>query len=150
MYASRSDLIERFGAVSIDNLERMVTPDKLPDAAVSVLALADATEEADSYIGARYALPLAAVPEALRRTVCDIARYRLHKDKPTEEVRTRYDDGISWLKAVAAGKAFLKLPPPSIGQPSDDPANNGRRVAVGVSHFGGVFGAETTDKMPRL
>ena len=149
MYATRDDLIDRFGATDIQNLERTATADKLPDPDVSARAVSDAVEEADSYIGVRYKLPIAETPDALKRAVCDIARYRLYKDKPTEEVRKRYEDAVSWLKRVADGKVVLKLPVDDTGL-SPDADQSGSRVAVGVSHYGGVFGKATTDKMPTL
>ena len=63
----------------------------------------------DSYVGLRYDLPLATVPERLKRLSAAIARFYLHKDAPPEAVRQAYDDGIKFLKDVAAGRAVLDV-----------------------------------------
>lgn len=149
MYASRDDLFERFGQVSIENLERMVSADKQPSAAITEAAIADASEEADSYIAVSYSLPLPAVPAALKRVVCDIARYRLHSQQSTEEITQRYEDAIAWLKRIADKKAVLKLPIDESGQ-QPDATQNSNKVAVGTSDYNGVFGRATTDKMPSV
>lgn len=149
MYASRNDLFERFSQVSIENLERMVSADKQPSAAITEAAIADASEEADSYIAVSYSLPLPAVPAALKRVVCDIARYRLHSLQPTEEVKQRYEDAIAWLKRIADKKAVLKLPVDQSGE-QPDATPNSNKAAVGTSDYNGVFGRATTDKMPSV
>lgn len=149
MYATRDDLIARFGVQSIEQLERAVSQGV--DPAVSEKALTDAQELADSYIAARYALPLPAVPETLKGVVLDIARYKLYAMRAPDEVRQRYEDAISWLKQVSAGKAVLQLPPdPDAGTDGGEASKNTSRIAVGSSHYGGIFGRETTDLMPSI
>ena len=71
--------------------------------------LKGASNRIDSYIGARYLLPLTDVPDALRDYCCDIARYLLTgTERPcTEEIRLRYEDAMSWLKMVANGKISI-------------------------------------------
>lgn len=64
------------------------------------IALQDSSEEIDGYIGGRYSLPLANVPSNLNRIACDIARYRLYFEQPTEHVTKLYDDAIAFLKRV--------------------------------------------------
>lgn len=71
--------------------------------------LQSASNRIDSYISGRYRLPLTDIPDALRDYCCDIARYLLTgTERPcTDEVRERYDDAISWLKLVAAGRVGI-------------------------------------------
>ncbi|WP_026470099.1 gp436 family protein [Alkanindiges illinoisensis] len=149
MYAARDDLIARFGVQAIESLEKTVS--KVVDPAVSDKALSDATELADSYIAARYGLPLSGTPESLKGYVLDIARYKLYVNKAPDEVRQRYEDAMSWLNRVSSGKVILQLPAnPDAGTDTSEATKNRSRVAVGVSHYGGVFGKEVTDLMPMI
>lgn len=149
MYATRDDLIARFGVARIESLEKAIS--KVVDPAVSETAIRDATELADSYIAARYGLPLSGVPESLKGYVLDIAHYKLYTQKPTEEARQRYEDAIAWLNRVSSGRVILQLPAnPDAGTDTSEATKNRSRVAVGVSHYGGVFGKEVTDLMPMI
>ena len=73
-------------------------------------ALEAASRLADSYLRARYTLPLTSWDEALTRAVAAIAAYDLLAVRgydPTrgadEVVRLRYEDAIRWLERVASG-----------------------------------------------
>ena len=55
------------------------------------------------YLAARYALPLATTPPLVQQLACEIARYRLWKDAPSERVRHGYQDAVGQLKRLAAG-----------------------------------------------
>lgn len=149
MYATRDDLIARFGVQEIEKLEK--TTSKVVDPAVSNTALLGAEELANSFIAVKYDLPLKAIPDALKGYVLDIARYKLYTQKPTEEVRQRYDDAMGWLKGLAAGRSVLILPAdPDTDTPVGEAGKNQSRIAVGSSHTGGVFGTQVTDLMPML
>jgi Mu-like prophage protein gp36 len=93
-----------------------------PDEERIAYHLQSASNRIDSYIGARYRLPLADVPDALRDYCCDIARFLLTgtEHRCSEEIRIRYDDAISWLKLVAAGKTGIGSNPEngSVVEPS--------------------------------
>ena len=145
MYATEADLVARFGA-EIGNLKLMVSnPDFVKD------AIQDATEEINGHIGDRYPLPLPNVPSNLKRMACDIARYRLYFEQPTEEVRKRYEDAIAFLKRVADNKAHLQIQLPETNEIVDDqPKNKPSTVPIGTSYTGGVFGDATLDKMPTM
>lgn len=80
------------------------------DIAVLGRALADADAEIDGYLATRYRLPLPAVPAALARIACDIARYRLWEDLASDEVRRRYEDARRLLESIAKGTVSLGLP----------------------------------------
>ena len=107
-YATQAQMTDRFG---VDELIQLTDRDGLAGAiVVAVLnaALLDADEEIDSYLRGVRALPLVApIPERLVRVACDLARYHLYDDHAPEGVRTRYQDGIRWLRDVAGGKASL-------------------------------------------
>lgn len=74
-------------------------------------SLDSASDLADSYLGARYTLPLVAWGDELRRAVCLIAAYdvisgnRGYNPEAGNDVnlRLRYQDAIAWLEKVAAG-----------------------------------------------
>lgn len=104
IYATEDDLKTRYGA---DEFERLST--KNPEAQAVGKALADASGEAASYIGVRYLLPLQVLvaPLPLVIATCDIARFRLWMDDPTDEVEARYKRAIEWLIQVSKGEAIL-------------------------------------------
>ena len=146
MYATEANLVARFGG-EIQELKLMHanTSTAVQD------AIQDATEEINGYIGGRYALPLPNVPSNLERMACDIARYRLYFQQPTEEVRQRYDDAISFLKLVANNKAHLQIQDAVSNQIVEDQLKNKpSTMPIGTGYTGGVFGDSTLDMMPSI
>ncbi|WP_343620869.1 DUF1320 domain-containing protein [Acinetobacter proteolyticus] len=111
-YLSREELIERYGEAEIVRLERNIAKTDGPNPSTSEKAIADAEEMVNGYVAVQYPLPLPVTTEPVKRAVAVIARYFLYKDKPTEIVRMDYEDVISWLKQIAAGKAVLIFPVP--------------------------------------
>ncbi|EXB80666.1 MULTISPECIES: gp436 family protein [Acinetobacter] len=143
MYATEADMVKRF-ANDIEELKLMHA-----DAAASINeALQDAAEEINGYIGGRYPLPLPNVPSNLNRMACDIARYRLYYQQPTEEVRNRYKDAIKFLERVQDEKAHLQIQTATNEIVDDQPKGRPTTMPIGTSYVGGVFGDETLDKMP--
>jgi len=108
VYASRADIETAYGE---DVLFGAVGDDGLVDGARIVRALEKAKDEIDSYISVRHALPLPEVPSRLRDVSVDLAIYHINMgaDALTDEMRTRYKDGLAWLKDVGAGRAQLGL-----------------------------------------
>lgn len=100
-YATRQDLTDRFGAEEIAQRE-----DGLSTGAVD-RALADADAEIDSYVSAKYAVPLSPVPSRIVKVACSIARYHLLGDAVTEVARNDYTDARAWLRDIQAGKALV-------------------------------------------
>ena len=144
MYATRAELVKRFGELEISSLEDQDGAGS-PVPAVSEAALLDATQEADSYVAVRYPLPLPTVPTPLVVAVCDIARYRLYKDRPTEQVTYRYEAALKWLEKLAAGKVTIAF------EPAVAPVEIPRApVAIGTQYTGGVFSAEVMARMPGI
>ncbi|MGH6879283.1 gp436 family protein [Hypericibacter sp.] len=110
-YAVKQDLIDRFGLVELVQLtDRTNVPQTTVDDTVVGRALADADQTIDGYLqSAGLQLPLAPVPALLVRLACDIARYFLHKDGPTDVVRKNYEDALKMLRDIANGTIQLQV-----------------------------------------
>src|SRR4051812_14243875 len=116
-YATATQLLQRFNANEIaqraDRADvRLVTSALMIDAAAAnslagytvdeqaaaaaalaivQRALVDADNAINSYIGGRYPLPIAPVPEILERVACDLARFYLYDDQVTDNIQKRFD-----------------------------------------------------------
>jgi phage gp36-like protein len=116
---TQTDLTTRFGEAELIQLTYVAVEDDAGpaiDPIVVAQAIADAEAELDAYLTARYSLPLASVPANLERIACDIARYRLYADRPTELVDVRYRDAIRYLEQVGRGViALASSPAPDAG-----------------------------------
>lgn len=135
-YATTADLIARFGEQSIIDLtDRADPPAGVVDAAVVAAALADAHAEIDGYLAVKYQVPVTTSADRLRAVACDLTRYRLHGDRVTDEVRTRYEDAVRWLRDIAGGKAVL----PGAAAPDGGSAANLVEVVPGRKVFGGYI-----------
>lgn len=96
-YCNQQDLWDRFGVAEItqasdhdnDGLENIEAIDA---------AITDATAIINRYLYRRYVLPLACIPAELIGLACDIARYRLHDNRATEQIKIRYDAAIASLE----------------------------------------------------
>lgn len=108
-YATRADLEARFGAAEVLQLTDR-NGDGVADAGVIEQVLADAEAEIDGYLGSRYQLPLASVPQIVKVYACDIARYRLFAAAASEEVRRRYEDALRYLRLAAEGRVRIGAP----------------------------------------
>lgn len=78
-------------------------------------AIADADAEIDGYLSGLYGLPLLNPPAALTRVCSDIARYYLYDDAAPEQVKTRYENAIAYLRDVGMGKIHLYPETPESG-----------------------------------
>lgn len=116
-YATQNDIVTLYSEDALHIADR--TGDGVIDAQAVARALETATGEINSFIGARYPLPLVAVPFLLTQFCVDIALYRLANtaDLVSEEHRTRYKDAVAHLKLVSDGKAILDLPRPDAAAP---------------------------------
>lgn len=107
-YATLPDMIAEYGEQKIVQLTDRSRPRlNAVDEAVLGRALADADAEINGYLEVRYPLPLTAVSPDLVRNACYIAYFRLFKDTVPPEVRTAYEDAVSWLNKVSAGRVRL-------------------------------------------
>lgn len=99
-YATRADLVAAFGAGEIAQLEAQ---GRDIGAALQV-----AEAEANSYLGARYQLPVAPASAKLTRVVCDLARYQLFGVMSEGEPKDRAQAAVAWLRDVAARRASIE------------------------------------------
>jgi phage gp36-like protein len=148
LYATPADFRNHFG----ENETSQVTDfdnEGSENGAALLLALKDATDELNSYLASKYSLPLAAsaVISPLTRAACDVARYRLYKDRPTEEVALRYKNTIAYLKDLANGTARVLFDPPLTTE--EVAASEVPAVAYGT-YTGGVFGANVLAGQPGI
>ena len=101
------DMITRFGEQEMaerSNHENYETIDE----AVMAAAIADAEEEAASYLrAAKLFFTNDTAPQVLKIKVCDIARYYLYDDAVTGIVEERYQSAIAWLKIVVKNPNML-------------------------------------------
>lgn len=107
MYCSVTELKDRFGE---QELILLTDRDRTAGAVVVAVAeqsIADAGALIDGYLAGRYALPLPTVPSVLPRLAATIARYLLHDQQASEQVRQQYDDAIRFLERVARGDISL-------------------------------------------
>lgn len=145
MYATRNDLEARFGEGELQQLEIMQTVGNSIEE-----ALQDASEEIDSYIAVKYVLPLPSTPSTLKRIACNIARYRLYFQQPTEEIENRYKAEIDFLKRIADGKATLNILNPQNEVTEEQPKNKPSTMPIGTTYTGGVFGDDVLNMMPSI
>ena len=117
-YALPSDIAAIYGA---ETLARLTDADGngVADAGAIERAIAYGDAQIDSYIGARYPLPLPNTPTLIKMLSIDIAVYRIAQDhtRLTDEIVRRYDDAIRQLKALSSGTAVLPIPTGAPGTP---------------------------------
>lgn len=102
-YAAQQDLIDRFGEEEFNRLADRDN-DGQEDSAVVTAVIVDTDALIDSYLGRRYKLPLQNSYPLLTAVAADIIRYKLHDDKPTDEVRKRYENQLKLLEKLARGE----------------------------------------------
>lgn len=118
-YCSLEDLVARFGESEIvANSDRDGAGEI--DADVVAGAIAKASNRIDSYIGARYALPLVAPDPVLQGLCEDLARHALYTAERPELVQKAYDDAVAHLKDISRGIARLGIPEPAAATPSEN------------------------------
>ena len=105
MYATRADIEAIYGA---KHLETLVPVDVDMDVAIA-RAIADAEALVDTYLGARYTVPLPIVPQVVRGFTIDMACWKLAPahDRLTDEIARRAKCALDVLKDIAAGKATI-------------------------------------------
>ena len=119
MYATRANFESAFGAAETADLD-------VPAGRV-LAAIDQAGAEADGYLATRYTVPVASVGANLTRITLDIARFRLWDNRSPEEVRTRYEDAVKWLRDVSAGKVLLT---DASGLPIATPSTSSSAIAA--------------------
>lgn len=142
-YATQTGLVERYGEAELVALSDKADPPT--GAIVSTVvdrALADADAIIDSYVAARYIVPMVPTPAVVVSTACVIARYKLHEDHATELVRKDYEGAIAWLRDVAAGRAQI------VGAMAPGGSASGTFSAIAVGAPAQVFTDDLMAAMP--
>ena len=106
-YITEAYLIERYGRETLLQLTDRDDTGVVGQAMLSQ-AIEDAETQIDSYLAERYRLPLQVVPGSLKRHAGSMAYYLLFNDAPTETAQKHYDQAMTWLKDIAAGRATLQ------------------------------------------
>ena len=145
MYASRQDLLRRFGPklladlagrtpgvrltaemieTAIEGGDTSIYTQEEQKAIADALAVIDeALEDADAeiapYLQVRYTLPLPSVPRLLVNVAADLAAWRLLRGRQDEGLRQRYEDAIAILRRINRGELELGLD--SAQQPVESP-----------------------------
>ena len=70
-------------------------------------SLQDADDTINSYISARYKLPITPVPPVLARVACELARFYLYDDQVTDTIKDRQAASVKWLDSVSKGAVSL-------------------------------------------
>lgn len=140
-YATKQDLIDRFGETELKQLtDRVSKPPVAIDDVVVERSLGDAAALIDGYLAKVYQLPVASTPPVLVKNAADIARYYLHgKAADKESAVTRaYNEAVAWLRDVSKGVVRLDLGDGAGTEPS--PAGGG---AIRANPSNRVFRRDT-------
>ena len=111
VYATETEIDTRRGTRLLDIIaDTENTGDRDTDAIAR--GLSTATSKIDSYLSARYPVPLTTAPDFIVGYCCDMAIYEVASgaDVLTEIIETRNADAIAHLRLIAQGKADLGLP----------------------------------------
>ncbi|EJN8826621.1 DUF1320 family protein [Salmonella enterica] len=117
LYASAQDMRDRY-----DNLDELLMQPGTDDLNEKKLAqaLSDAGALVDSYLSAKYSLPLAVVPQVLVQYCCAIAFYYLCDQQATDQARDRYREALTWLREVKSGSIPVGVDEAGSAPASDD------------------------------
>lgn len=104
-YVTVQELIDAFGERELVELTDRATPRTFAvDEAIAQRACDQAEAEINSAIGARYPLPLQAMPQILPYLARDLARFYLHAHAvPSTVAEAAYKQAIATLKAIRDG-----------------------------------------------
>jgi len=109
-YATKQAMIDRYSQDELIQLtDRATPPAGVINDTVLNAAIADADAEINGYLQARYALPLASTPLIISKLACEVTRYFLYDDTPTEPVEERYKHAIKTLADISRGSVKLGL-----------------------------------------
>jgi phage gp36-like protein len=121
-YCNREDIETRLGG---DDLNALADHDGdgIADSTVVDQAIASAQAVIDSYLGTKFSVPVAPVPDVLKTRAVNLAVYflKLGRDSVSEDVRRQYENDVTWLREVVAGAVTLGVEPTpaeSSGSPS--------------------------------
>ena len=109
-YVTLAQLEDRFGTRTLVKLtDRGDIPTDVIDPDVIARALADTDAVIDGHVAARYALPMAAMPELLTDVAAALAIYKLHVYEPDPKIVRDRDGALATLRAIARGDIRLEV-----------------------------------------
>ncbi len=136
MLASEAAYVARFGErewLDLTDTERSGQPDA--DRVAS--AIADTQAEVSRYLSqAGYVAALQNPSPELTRRALDVTRYLLHSNRPTQEVRQRYEDAVKWLGMLVSGEVALFSADGSAIERESTKRETTRRMAYGKRRVG--------------
>ena len=105
-YATRDDLVARYGADELDALAPLDDHGASPRAEA---VIADACAEIDAVLAEGFDLPLAGEGEypLLKAAACDVARLRLYDDSAPDRVMGRASSARKRIRQLAGGELHL-------------------------------------------
>jgi phage gp36-like protein len=85
---------------------------EVPDSQVISEAISKAEAVIDSYLGVRYAVPLATPPAQVKALAVDLAIYHLYSRRSVAPPvrQQKYDAAVAFLKQAAAGQVVIVGP----------------------------------------
>lgn len=133
-YATQTDLERAAGGA--DRLVQLADLDAngAGDAAVLSAVIADVERWIDSYLQRRYAVPLATVPEVIRRLCAEESVYQLKAGRSAvdQQAQARHEENLRWLEQVAAGAVAPGVDPPPPKSTSVQPESGDRSEVAGA------------------
>lgn len=119
MYATKQDMIDRYGTPKLVQLTDLTTPHsgEIVDATLTA-RLVDASAEIDGYIMGRTPVPMLTPPAHIKLICCRLTHYLLLGDAATDVDRDDAKVARSYLMQVANGSVRL-------GMEADVPAITG-------------------------
>jgi phage gp36-like protein len=111
-YAGATDMQARYPNRDLVQLTNEDPTQSMVNTSFLSTFLADASDEIDAYLEARFALPLSDPPAILTRLCCEIAMYHLNALRPIHDLadaKNKYEKAIAFLEEVSDGKRTLGL-----------------------------------------
>lgn len=134
-YVEPQALVDEFGEIELTELTDTGTPRSGEvDFAVAQRACDRVNTEISAALAARYALPLATVPEVLKYIGVDLAHYYLYQTEPPNWVQTRFDAARKTLRDIQTGSLPLGLD--AAGASAAAPSQNLPQFSPGEKAFG--------------
>jgi len=109
-YATTQQLIDKYGETEIARLSAAYGAEVAVDGARCAGALEEATAIVDSYLRARYQVPLSDPPREIVTAVLIIARHELAQGdgrEPSTQMTDARKETVAWLGKVAKGEAMI-------------------------------------------
>jgi len=109
-YCSEDDLLMMIPQSELGELT--AESGEVPDSLIITDAISKADSEIDSYLGARYVVPLAAPPAQVKALAVDLAIYHLYSRRSVVPMvrQQKYEAAVAFLKQAAAGQILIVGP----------------------------------------